>query len=179
MKQYQLVDMADPRAAPYSEYVELALKKGANEAKIIKASYIKTAAWIRLRCQFGCTHYGTNLCCPPYAPTPEETQKAIDNYSYALLVRFISLDEVKRHIPEIEREVFIDGRYKSFGFAAGRCRLCPECNLKTCVQARKARPSMEAAGIDVYETVRKNGFTIEVLKNQDVEGSYFGLVLIE
>ena len=171
--------MAEPRDVPFSEYVKLALEKGANEAKIIKASSIKTAAWTRLRCQFGCTHYGTNLCCPPYAPMPGETQKAIDEYSYALLVRFPSIAEVKRVIPEIEREIFIDGRYKTFGFKAGSCGLCPECNLKTCVQARIARPSMEAAGIDVYETVRKNGFTIEVLKNQDVEGSYFGLVLIE
>lgn len=163
----------------YLDYIELAFEKGAMEAKIIDASTIKTAAWTRLRCQYGCTHYGTNLCCPPYTPTAEETQKAINDYSYALLARFQSIDEVKQVIPVIEREIFIDGKYKAFGFIAGRCRLCPECNLETCVHARKARPSLEAAGIDVYETAWKNDYTIEVVKTRDDIGSYFGLILIE
>jgi hypothetical protein len=38
---------------------------------------------------------------------------------------------------------------------------------------------MEGAGIDVYETVRRNGFGINVLKNKESQGSYFGLILIE
>lgn len=171
--------MSERRGIPISEYVDLALEKGADEAKIIDASSIKTAAWTRLRCQYGCPNYETNLCCPPYSPTPEETQKAIDSFSYAILARFPSIAEVKRLVPEIEREIFLDGRYKAFGFAAGSCRLCPECNLKTCVESSKARPSMEGAGIDVYETARRNGFSIDVLKKRDFKGNYFGLVLIE
>ncbi|MCX6655541.1 MAG: DUF2284 domain-containing protein, partial [Candidatus Bathyarchaeota archaeon] len=71
----------------YFNYIKLALEKGALEAKIIPASSIKTAAWTRLRCQYGCSNYGTNLCCPPFSPTAEETQKVIDDYSYALLVK--------------------------------------------------------------------------------------------
>ena len=171
--------MVPPENAHYCKYIELALKKGAEEAQIIDASTIKTASWVRFRCQFGCTHYGTNLTCPPYTPTAEETQKAVDDYSYALLVRFTTIDDARQLIPEIERAIFIDGMYKAFGFKAGRCGLCTECNLKTCIHATKARPSMEAAGIDVYETVRNNGFSIEVLKRMDEIGNYFGLVLIE
>ena len=171
--------MLDKGYTQYSKYIELALKKGALEAKVIDASTVKTAAWTRLKCQFGCAHYGTSLCCPPYTPTAEETQKAIDNYSFALLTRFPSISDVRRGIPEIEREIFIDGKYKAIGFAAGRCRLCSECNFKTCIYPRSARPSMEGVGIDVYETSRNNGFIIEVLKSRDALGNYFGLVLIE
>jgi predicted metal-binding protein len=162
-----------------SSYIKLALEKGAAEAKIIPASSIKTAAWTRLRCQYGCSSYGTNLCCPPFSPTAEETQKVIDEYSYALLVRFKSIGEAKKIAPEIEKALFLNGRYKSFSFKGGSCGLCEKCNLKTCVHPTQARPSMEGAGIDVYETVRRNGFDINVLKNKESQGDFFGLILIE
>lgn len=154
-------------------------KKGALEVKVIHTSSIKTAAWTRLRCQYGCPNYGGNLCCPPFSPTTEETQRAIDNFSRALLVRFKTLSDAKKIAPEIERALFLDGRYKAFSFKGDGCGLCEKCNLKTCVHTSQARPSMEGVGIDVYETVRRNGFKIEVLRNKEAQGSFFGLVLIE
>ena len=163
----------------YSSYIKLALEKGALEAKIIPVSSIKTAAWTRLRCQYGCSNYGTNLCCPPFSPTSEETQKVVDEYCYALLGKFRSITDVKKIAPEIEKALFLDGRYKSFSFKGGSCGLCEKCNLKTCVHPTQARPSMEGAGIDVYETVRRNGFSINVLNDKESQGSYFGLILIE
>ena len=101
--------MVDTTESKYPKYIELAISKGAIEAKIIDTSTIKTAAWTKLKCQYGCTHYGTNLCCPPHAPTSEETQKAIDEYSFAILACFKSLDDADKCIMEIEREIFIDG----------------------------------------------------------------------
>ena len=163
----------------FSSYIKIALEKEALEAKIIPASSIITAAWTRLRCQYGCNNYGTNLCCPPFSPTSEETQKVIDEYSYALLVKFKFMTDAKKITPEIEKALFLDGRYKSFSFKGGSCGLCEKCNLKACVHPAEARPSMEGAGIDVYETVRRNGFGINVLKNKESQGSYFGLILIE
>ncbi len=162
----------------YTKYVELAQARGAVEAKIIEASSIKTASWIRMKCQYGCPNYGTSLCCPPRSPTVEEMQKAIDDYSVALLARFPSSEGVNR-IPEIERAIFLDGMYKAFGLKAGGCGLCPKCNLERCVHPLEARPGMEAVGIDVYETVRRNGLTLEVVRNKGDCYSYFGLVLIE
>ena len=163
----------------YSNYIKLALEKGALEAKVISASSIKTAAWTRLRCQYGCSNYGTNLCCPPFSPSAEETQKTINDYSYALLVKFQSITDAKKNAPEIENAIFLDGKYKSFSYKGGSCGLCEKCNLKTCIHPTQARPSMEGAGIDVYETVRRNGFSINVLKNNESQGSFFGLILIE
>jgi predicted metal-binding protein len=149
------------------------------EAKVILSSSIKTASWTRFRCQYGCPMYGTNLCCPPYTPTAEETQSAIDDYNYALLIKFKTIADVKKLIPEIERTIFLDGKYKAFGFKAGSCGLCEKCNLKKCAHPSEARPTMEASGIDVYETVRRNGFEVNVLKDKDTPGSFFGLILIE
>jgi hypothetical protein len=38
---------------------------------------------------------------------------------------------------------------------------------------------MEACGIDVYATVRANGYPIAVVKDQGDDANYYGLVLVE
>jgi hypothetical protein len=38
---------------------------------------------------------------------------------------------------------------------------------------------MEACGIDVFATVRKHGFTIDVVRTPSDPQHYFGLVLVE
>jgi predicted metal-binding protein len=51
--------------------------------------------------------------------------------------------------------------------------------MKECRHPKTARPSMESCGIDVFSTVRNNGYNIEVLNNQSDQMNRFGLVLIE
>lgn len=41
-----------------------------------------------------------------------------------------------------------------------------------------ARPSMEAAGIDVFETVRRAGLSLRPLKERDDYVRYFALLLL-
>ena len=77
-----------------------------------------------------------------------------------------------------DQTIFLDGYYKAFAMGAGPCQLCTKCG-KLCRHAEKARPSMEACGVDVYSTVRANGFPIEVLKTNSCAGNYYGVVLIE
>jgi hypothetical protein len=38
---------------------------------------------------------------------------------------------------------------------------------------------MESCGIDVFATVRNNGFTIDTLDSAKCKANYFGIVLIE
>ena len=159
-----------------------ALKLGAGEAKIIKASSIKTGAWVRNKCQFGCSGFGESLTCPPYSPTPEETQKVLDFYKKAILIHCQSgtKRDISEIVVEIEKEAFLSGFYKAFGMGAGPCRFCSSCNLKKwCLHPEETRPSMEACGIDVYKTSRNNGFTLEVVTSTRCKANYFGLVLIE
>jgi len=159
-----------------------AIKLGAGEAKIIKASTIKTAAWVRRKCQFGCSGFGECLDCPPYSPTPEETQKVLDCYKKAILIHCPrgAKRDISKIVVELEREVFLSGFYKAFAMGAGPCRLCPVCGLeKGCRHPEEARPSMEACGIDVYQTARSNGFKIEVVKTLRDKANHFAVVLIE
>ena len=82
-------------------------------------------------------------------------------------------------VAALEREVFLAGFYKAFALGSGPCSLCDECNLESCVHPERARPAMEAAGIDVFATARGNGFPIEVVRTPSSPQNYYGLVLIE
>lgn len=159
--------------------VDEALKRGALEAKMISARSVVTAPWVRLKCTYGCDGFGTSHCCPPETPTPKETQEILDCYTSALLVHFDGKTRPTRVIVELERSAFLAGYYKAFGFGAGPCLLCKTCNTEECVHREKARPAMEACGIDVYATARNNGFPIDVLSGESCEENYYGLLLLE
>ncbi|MEM2921715.1 MAG: DUF2284 domain-containing protein [Candidatus Bathyarchaeia archaeon] len=161
------------------ELCDIAVKLGAAEAKVIKASEVVVRDWVRLKCQYGCDGYGKRLTCPPYTPTPEQMRKVLSGYSSAILLRFEpEWGKVHEVIAKLEREAFLSGYYSAFGLGSGPCPLCNECNLKECVHPEIARPSMEACGIDVYATARGAGFTIEVVKTHREKPRYFGLLLV-
>jgi len=42
-----------------------AISLGARDSKVINASTIKAAEWVRYKCRFGCPGFGERLTCPP------------------------------------------------------------------------------------------------------------------
>ena len=68
---------------------------------------------------------------------------------------------------------------KAFALKAGRCRLCEKCNLQHCVNPTKARPSLEACGIDVFALARDNGFGMDVVTGPITKLEIYGMVLVE
>ncbi|MCL4442204.1 MAG: DUF2284 domain-containing protein, partial [Firmicutes bacterium] len=63
---------------------------------------------------------------------------------------------------------------------AGPCSIGSSCSTDgTCRNPKQARPSMEGAGIDVFETVRRAGITLRTLKNRDEYVKYYALLLLE
>jgi len=158
-----------------------AIKLGAQDSKVIDIKTVKTAAWVRYKCQFGCSGFGESLTCPPYSPTPEQTQNILDCYKRAILIHRCSKDlpNMSKVVVQLEKEAFLAGYYKALAMGSGPCMLCAQCNLKGgCRHAENARPAMEACGIDVYATARNNGFVIETLDSLKCKGNYFGLLLI-
>ena len=77
-----------------------------------------------MKCQFGCDGYGSNLCCPPNTPTPEEMRKVIDCYKKAILIHKTDLGSITKIVVKLEREIFLSGYYKALGLGAGLCCLC-------------------------------------------------------
>ena len=72
---------------------KLALERGAAEAKVIPADKVVVENRVVLKCKLGCQHYGKTLACPPYTPTVEEFRKIVNEYSYAIFMKFKSQAE--------------------------------------------------------------------------------------
>ena len=164
-------------------FAEMAVRYGATEAKIIKAETIVTAAWVRMKCQYGCAGYGSSLCCPPYTPDHNQMKEVIGCYTRALLIhgggKFTVKNSPGKIVPRLERDIFLAGYYRAFGLGSTPCGVCDECNLEVCTHPEAARPSMEACGIDVYATARNNGYPIEVVTDHSCAVNRYGLILID
>lgn len=160
-------------------FIACARKLGTDDAQLIDAASIVTAAWVRLKCQFGCEGYDAGYCCPPHTPTHAQTQAVIDCYRRGILIHCTKPGQLTPIVTQLEREIFLTGFYKAFGFGAGPCSLCSDCPPEGCRHRDRARPSMEACGIDVYATAHANGLTVEVVKDRACPQHYYGLILID
>jgi predicted metal-binding protein len=65
-----------------------ALQLGAVDAKIIPVDKIIIEERLVMKCSLGCEKYGKTLACPPHAPTPEKFQRIVNEYHYALFMKF-------------------------------------------------------------------------------------------
>ena len=92
-----------------------------------------------------------------------------------------SQEKLYNIINAIESASLKAGNRFSIGFAAGGCLLCEKCvgpdSSESCNHPFKARPSMEAIGIDVIGTAEKAGFKIGFSDAQP--SKWFGLVFID
>ena len=164
------------------ELCDLAKRKsGVVKVCIIYPPKVETAAWVRLKCQFGCDGYGQCLVCPPYTPSPQKMRKVLDSYKRAILIHFEPQADIKAVVAELERDIFLRGAWKAFGLGAGPCYFCKSCPVekKQCRHPERARPAMEACGIDVFSTVKKFGFPIEVVTSTRQCPNYYGLILVD
>ncbi len=154
---------------------------GFRNVRPISVDSIHVPNWGPQRCRFGCTEYG-KLRCPPHSPSPAATRDVLKDYSRALLLEGEPpTRSFQLKVLDAEREAFAGGFHKAFAYWAGPCSLCREgCAPEgTCRNTRLARPSMEAAGMDVFETVRRAGFSLRPLKSPDDFVKYFALILLE
>ena len=83
-----------------------ALEMGATDAKIVTTDNIYVENRVTLKCQIGCINYGKKLTCPPNVPTANEFRDILNEYQYALLVKFKS--------PAKADDCLIDSIYKSW-----------------------------------------------------------------
>ena len=64
------------------------LDLGAVEAKIIPVKKIVIENRVVFKCKLGCEKYGKTLACPPHAPSPDEFRKIVNEYNFALFMKF-------------------------------------------------------------------------------------------
>jgi predicted metal-binding protein len=167
-------------------------KHGYSDFRWLDADNIEVGQWVRMKCQFGCDDYGQAACCPPNTPSFAECLKFFREYDHVAVFHFekkLEKLEDKREwnmevceiLLAIEREVFLSGYYKAFMLFMSSCVECPECTPKKedCKHPEKNRPTAEAMCMDVYATVRKIGYPIEVVKDYKDMMNRYAFLLVE
>lgn len=95
----------------------------------------------------------------------------------------LKVGKMKLHeiIGQLEASCLEKGYYFAAGFVAGSCTLCDQCvgieSGLPCRHPFRARPSMEAMGIDVMATAKKAGLHLSFAK--DSGRSWIGLLLVD
>lgn len=165
---------------------------GYTDFKWINPADIVVAQWVRFKCTFGCGGYGHGGCCPPNVPTVEECARFFHEYTTAAVFHFAKrLDnpedrkafgrDTNNQLLKLERDIFLAGYRKAFLLFMDQCRVCLECagSRSQCKSPKMARPSPEGLGMDVYATVRKYGFPIEVLRDYSETMNRYAFLMID
>jgi predicted metal-binding protein len=159
--------------------------------KWIDPKKIKVAQWVRMKCMFGCVEYGRGACCPPNTPTVAECERFFKEYSDAILLHFEGRmkkpedrhawsAKINATLVQLERAVFLAGFERAFLLFMDSCCFCKECTglRETCEKPRMARPSPESMAMDVYSTVRRFGYEIDVLTEYDQKMDRFAFLML-
>jgi predicted metal-binding protein len=129
--------------------------------------------------------------CPPDSPTAQQTKALLTCYQRAILlhIEIPASPDWRKHfqtlismLVDLEGDMFKDGYYKALVLIAGSCRFCKECTKgqnAPCNFPIRARPSLEACGVDVYQTARNNGFFVKPLKEKTETQNRYCLMLAD
>ncbi len=135
-----------------------------------------------------CLRAGETPNCPPHVPELDLVRRALSRFSWALLIKcnVESIEEYApkktgtkatqrrtlsfhqksaRVVSELERQAYKDGYYLAVGFGGGSCKdylcnglVCQFLDSGRCRFPQRARPSMEAMGIDVIDLINRAGW---------------------
>ncbi len=165
---------------------------GFTDFRWLDPKQIVIAQWARMKCLYGCVEYGKTASCPPNVPSVTECERFFREYRRAVVFRFhkkVAKPEdrfawtrkTNLKLLKLEREVFVSGHEKAFLLFMDSCNICAECSGKreACKQPKMARPTPEAMAVDVYSTVRKLGYPIEVLSRYDKTMNRYAFLFIE
>ena len=183
--------------ADLEEYRQKALELGASQTEIVPANEVQVDERVRLKCSIPpCPNYNRCANCPPYTPEPEFVRKVLARYSWAILFKHDVIPvedftDISRYYPhgkmqqrktgeiaaKIESRAFADGYRFAVGLGAGGCRdtlcdggLCQMLDSGRFPHILRARPSMEAMGIDVSDLANKVGWEIyPILRRADAK----------
>jgi len=190
-------------------YCVQAREMGATDARVIGTAEIVVDDRVQLKCRIPkCFGYGTCANCPPHSLIAAEKSKLTEPYRWAVAVklevpaavivrdkativeRVAAYSTVFEIVDKIESAAFYDGYYLAVGFGAGSCKstFCSkvECAVlagEKCRRALKARPSMEAVGMDCYHLATKLGWDIypigsDAKADSIPHGTLMGLIMV-
>lgn len=162
------------------EIVSTAREMGAINAKVIQSHTIFLGNWTRLKCQFGCPHFGRTFTCPTFTPTTQEMSDILLDYEKAVVVEAKQAADVHRLVLALETYFREMGFNKAFALGAQPCNLCEVCTVEThCEHPDKARPTLQGCSVDISRTLIQIGWN-DAAKPEPCSGQQtVGMVLID
>jgi predicted metal-binding protein len=167
-------------------------KRGFTDFRWLDPGEFVVSQWVRMKCMFGCEEYGRTATCPPNVPTLAECERFFREYTQAVVFHCTTrvdkpqdrhdwTRKINTELVEMEGEIFCAGFEKAFMIVLDSCTLCSKCTGErtTCKKPKLARPTPEALGVDVFATVRKLDYPIEVLSSYDQAMNRYAFLLIE
>lgn len=128
---------------PYCFLAEKAVEYGASRAVPVLARDVFVDRRAKYKCFVPiCRKLGSNLCCPPFSPSVEETMLLRDAYGHALLIQCEGAPEeftyeatgkgiqlkyylrINNIVSAVESLAQRAGYYMAMGFGGGHCKLC-------------------------------------------------------
>ncbi|MDI9570917.1 MAG: DUF2284 domain-containing protein [Pseudomonadota bacterium] len=173
---------ANDAALKTASLIEFLKERGATAALPLTADRIVVDERVRLKCRVPvCDSFQKNLMCPPFVMSVAEFREVLSRYRESVILQvteaIAALDGRRPHeevyasagrLHELvnlgEKEAFLSGFRFAAGFIGGCCRLCPVCVAaeggRHCRFPFRARPSLEAMGIDVAATLENVGLPL-------------------
>lgn len=164
--------------------------RGLDEVKFIHAPQIFTTRSVRYRCQLACGEAHHNVMSPPATPDSEETRRVLDEYRYGLLVRRgaplgvrpprETWQEFGDAVLALEAEAFEQGYPGAFAAGIGTCIYQHlDDSLRPCDYPGKRRPTLEALGIDIRDTLEIVHWAGYITRERDEDLQMLAIVLLE
>jgi predicted metal-binding protein len=140
-----------------------------------------------------CLRAGETPNCPPYAPDLELVRRALARFSWAVLFkcdvepiadyapgsgttraerrRTLAFHQQSGEVVHVlERQAYQDGYHLAMGFGGGSCKdylcqgmICQFLDSGRCRFPHRARPAMEAVGMDVVHLINQAGWSAYAL----------------
>ena len=172
---------------------ELALSCGADGAVVMESSdVVQNRACLDMCRQNACGAYGNCWMCPPDAGDIETLMALVPSYRFAMVFQIVraledcfdieSMGKAGAELNALARK--IRGEAKAFlndflVLGAGGCRACKVCAKMQGLPCRKpdeALLSLEACGVDVYQTVKDTALKYN---NGENTVTFFGMMLFD
>lgn len=183
--------MKDDAARNQEVVEEELLLQGFVDHRWIQPSDLVVSQWVRIKCMYGCPDYGKNLSCPPHVPSVVECRDFFGEYELAVLIHMVcDAPTVQTHewvrlnqqkLLDLEKKVFLEGYERAFLLSFESCNRCSGCpsTVDGCRFPYTQRPSVEAFAVDMFSSVRKFGYTLNVKKHKGEKADRFALLLLK
>ena len=177
----------------HEQLIKAALDAGAAKAEIIAVDQIITSAEFREACRKNlCGKWGKCWMCPPDVGEIEPLMAEIRKYKHALWYQTIGeledsfdiegMGEARKKHTRMSYEVEKNAETlvgKHLHLTCGGCGLCERCTRlddQPCRFPDKAMASLEAYGVDVYQTTKST--SLKYINGQDTV-TYFSALLFD